>query len=589
MAQDHHPRRLHLVITQPESITDATRRAALVTWLDAAWVDRRDAMYALKRLTISMQEAGMALPALYVYGGPLWNMALTKRNIENIRQPILDRFRRQPEHPFLQAQVVGFEHHRPLIVRPPILTTLETWDERNSLVSRTSLLAPPPPPPPPPQPAPPQPAPSAASSNFGDEFMEDARGHSSSPSFQPSSDAGRLPLDDDFGLGAGPIDLDLSDDELPARPDDFAAIEDDISMASIDNAAHDALDRIRNGEWLNDIAIENTLQALLALQPIDAVAVNPVTSTLPRALVARLQRPRVLSLFLPLYYSNHWTLFVLFSQSQAVTFYDSLPSGTSPGLVARLEGVQQGLLQDFDFDLVAAAEAGTAECPRQMNGDDCGVAVVVNALYVLAGRPLPSSHHCDFSFWRQVFIALLVNDEPVNTLLLPEHLAEPTVALVQEPERPDRPLSVTEYLEWDAQEQTRRRDRLRQTADAMADFVTSTQSRASIVAEIVAVLSALCPEESPVLGELGFERENTNNALTCLRACIEPNQEAERLLQRQLDTVNQRVAALEECRDKLRVLLHQYEQDHADLLALVGRVEQASVLIRERSDAVSLV
>ncbi|KAM0201389.1 hypothetical protein ACHAPA_011875 [Fusarium lateritium] len=546
-------------------------------------------MYTLKRLTTSMQKAGMALPALYVYGGPLWNLALTKRNISDAQRLILDRFRQQPGHPFQQTQVVGFEHRRPLVVRPPILTTLETWGQRNGLVSRTSLLAHPPLPPPPPQPAPPQPAPSAASSNFGDEFMEDARGHSSSPLVQPSSDAGHLPLDDDFVLGAGPIDLDLSDDELPARPDDFVAIEEDMSVVSIDSGAQNALDRIRNREWLNDIAIDNTLQALLVLQPIDAVAVNPVTSTLPRALVARLQRPRVLSLFLPLHHSNHWTLFVLSSQSQAVTFYDSLPSAASPDLVARLEGVQQGLLRDFDFDLVAAAKAGTAQCPRQMNGDDCGVAVVVNALYVLAGRPLPSSQHCNFSSWRQVFVALLVNDEPVNTLLLPEHLAEPTVALVQDPERPDRSLSVTEYLEWDAQEQTRRRDRLRQTADAMADFVTSTQSRVSIVAEMVAVLRALCPEESPVLGDLGFERENTNNALTSLRACIEPSQEAEQLLQRQLDTVDQRVVALEECRGKLRVLLHQYEQDLADLRALVGRVERAAVLIRERSDAVSLV
>lgn len=165
---------------------------------------------------------------------------------------ILYRFARQLKHPAKQAQLPGHQHRRPLVVRPPILTTLEAWNEKNGLVSRTDVSITPAVPP---QPVPPQPAPPAASSDLGDEFIKDARGHSSSPLIQPSSDAGNPPLSDNFDVGGGPIDLDFSDDELAAQPDDFVEIEDEDFVASIDNRFEHALDRNRDGEWLNDIAI----------------------------------------------------------------------------------------------------------------------------------------------------------------------------------------------------------------------------------------------------------------------------------------------------------------------------------------------
>ncbi|KAH7235333.1 hypothetical protein BKA59DRAFT_515861 [Fusarium tricinctum] len=299
----------------------------------------------------------MVLPALYVYGGSLCNERFTKRDFEKMQYLILYRFSRQLKHPAQQAQVPGHQHRRPLVVRPPILTTLEAWDEKNGLVSRTDVSITPA--------VPPQP---------------DARGHSSSPLVQPSSDAGNPPLSDNFDVGGGPIDLYSSDDELAAQPDDFVEIEDKDFVASIDNSGPQLF---------------------------------PARPSRPSATLSRLES---FSSFLQQQSLDSVCVFLAKSNGD---FFNSLPSAASPSFVARLNGVQQ------------AAASGSAECPRQMNGDDCGVAVVVNAMYILAARPLPASEHCDFSLWRQVFVALLVEDEAVTTFLLPKYFPEPTVTLVE--------------------------------------------------------------------------------------------------------------------------------------------------------------
>ncbi|KAF5578872.1 Ulp1 protease family [Fusarium subglutinans] len=131
--------------------------------------------------------------------------------------------------------------------------------------------------------------------------------------------------------------------------------------------------------------------------------------------------------------------------------------------------------------------------PRQVNTDDCGVAVIVNGLYTLASRPLPPTTNCNYGIWHRVLAAMLIDqDEPDGNLsLVPPELAEEPIIDMGTVEPRPASLPASEYSDWVRTERQRSETHMRSTADSLVDFLSGCRSHQMLITEIVAVLESL--------------------------------------------------------------------------------------------------
>ncbi len=161
-----------------------------------------------------------------------------------------------------------------------------------------------------------------------------------------------------------------------------------------------ALSSLQPGQSLSATALEMTLSALpqdnvLILDPqwYDCDA-NKLPSHVPRIWDS------ITSILLPLHHrtAQHWTLAIFDMVDHTIQHYDSLstPEPTS---------VDQHLLNLADrfktgnwtiWDIIGA---------QQRNGHDCGVFVLISAIFALAKTTRPSQFDC--TLWRFLFQAML--------------------------------------------------------------------------------------------------------------------------------------------------------------------------------------
>ncbi|KAK7538372.1 uncharacterized protein J3D65DRAFT_552313 [Phyllosticta citribraziliensis] len=97
------------------------------------------------------------------------------------------------------------------------------------------------------------------------------------------------------------------------------------------------------------------------------------------------------AVFLPICDGFHWRLVVIFGQKRTIHYFDSLggPAGKYVNTAKRLMSVFMGEhWNESDWTVIREQNS-----PKQGNGSDCGMFVIVNTANILRGRAvLPSSY-----------------------------------------------------------------------------------------------------------------------------------------------------------------------------------------------------
>ena len=123
--------------------------------------------------------------------------------------------------------------------------------------------------------------------------------------------------------------------------------------------------------------------------------------------------PRVNQMLLPLYHriGKHWTLAEFDLRTRSIRHYDSLGINLGKtigeGLCYFGNSATSGTILPWSFK--------SQDCPRQKDNVDCGVHVLITAVFILAGIYAPEAYEC--ASWRQIFSTLLgaVSQEAINS------------------------------------------------------------------------------------------------------------------------------------------------------------------------------
>lgn len=161
--------------------------------------------------------------------------------------------------------------------------------------------------------------------------------------------------------------------------------------------------QLRSGSKLKDDAIHSVLKLLTACAPsfLDIDSLRTQSKHSSRLAVP----PTVDTLLLPIHQSDHWTLAVVHLPTRQIHYFNSLQR---PAYLQEAKSVLKAFFAmhmpaDEQWDHWRIAESA---CAQQTNGVDCGVFVLVCAMYAVTLRfPMPA--RVDICFWRQAFTVLL--------------------------------------------------------------------------------------------------------------------------------------------------------------------------------------
>ena len=209
-----------------------------------------------------------------------------------------------------------------------------------------------------------------------DEFLDDR--NTPTPSFQETT---------------------LIDEELSIEPDDHATktLESSALIA--------ALATLESRQMISSDVI---FKVLRAYAPPDHFVVDPLffdqafqfRSSESRVRNEKLQD--VSTVIVPLHHAQqlHWTLVVFKRHETSAQHLDSYPSVKSTIDETLFHQCMKELDKDYQ-DVTFVAD----QCPKQSNEYDCGVHVIANALYHMAGIEAPLTHDC--VLWRRICRAIL--------------------------------------------------------------------------------------------------------------------------------------------------------------------------------------
>ena len=243
---------------------------------------------------------------------------------------------------------------------------------------------------------------------------------------------------------------------------------------------------LQPGRWLEGTLILHILRQVVALSPISMRVVDPLLvkgQPLPARVVDDLTcPPKFTAILAPVHLgeaggAQHWVLAAISPTS--VRILDSLPGATDKAEVrAKLRHVMATV------GLEENAEISFQQCPSQRNSVDCGVAVIVNAIHIVARRPIPSPDTCDYGIWRRVLIALATGGplelhHPEVQVLPPPHLTTSAISM-QFSSLPAR-FSRAEFRAWQQA----------QTSEIEARFDELDAQRRRSVAALEATLAVL--------------------------------------------------------------------------------------------------
>nr|RBQ97125.1 hypothetical protein FVER53263_14024 [Fusarium verticillioides] len=502
---------------------------------------------------MAILNTGHPLPALFVPGGPFYNWPYTRRNIQTAETYVSERLRKQNGTNLPNGSGAPASGPRPSPSPAHILSPVLGSDlalPQSQFVDPSFGQASSPPPAP------------APSSSFGD--IELPRAHHSSSTHEPVHEL------DICASTLQEMNYDISLDMAPYISDDHTVITaDDLDFSNMESELNaDTINRITDGRWLNDAAIAKLLELFSSLRPLDAKSIDPLLidrAPVNKAVTHLLSASGSdLTVLVPIRCNAHWILVVLRATDKSVLYYNSMPGHDMPNLPARIIQVCQGLINVLDYDIGAAVSAGTLSCPRQLNTVDCGVAVIVNGLYTLASRPLPSTTSCDYGIWRLVLAAMLIDADELggNLSLVPPELAEEPIIDVGTAEPRPAHLAASEYRDWVRTEKQRLVTHMRSTVDSLAELLSRCRSYRMLITEIVAVL------ESPALNPdtaMNQELEKLTTSLENVRSLRWVNPIAESALKKQLRILQTRADHGAACRARMEVLIGQYKADLEDL------------------------
>ncbi|KAL8830392.1 MAG: hypothetical protein Q9170_005749 [Blastenia crenularia] len=185
--------------------------------------------------------------------------------------------------------------------------------------------------------------------------------------------------------------------------------------------------------WLITEAVQRVLDvcADLSCRVLDGSYLSSVLSDQREKDAVRLQ-PHERTVLAPIHHHDHWTLVVFALDEKRICHFDSLrrPTGETKtaalGFAERLDDAGGWAFDEMD-------------CPKQSNSSDCGVHVIVVALYWITALEAPRAINCQV--WRFVFTVLLeadsgqasecrsgiaVNDFEANISVLPQHRPFPS-------------------------------------------------------------------------------------------------------------------------------------------------------------------
>ena len=181
-----------------------------------------------------------------------------------------------------------------------------------------------------------------------------------------------------------------------------------------------ALASLKTGQQLSPAIIQ---ELLLICAPSESHVSIPIPVDLQ---FESLQGPRPWSLgddvsqiILPLYDRKykHWTLVIVRRADYSTYHFDSC---RSLGIVIDDDAVHR-YMKELDPQY-KSKDIISAQCPQQSNKYDCGIEVIANSLYQMAGIEIPGNHNC--GAWRSLCQALLSSNvaEVTRQTVMPEYV-----------------------------------------------------------------------------------------------------------------------------------------------------------------------
>lgn len=267
----------------------------------------------------------------------------------------------------------------------------------------------------------------------------------------------------------------LIDNTKPRQPESMTAADDDgpasssSSCTSHQDANSAALQQLRDNTRLGDEAMEKIIGPFHTEEIAVFEVASPATGDWQAW--ARSHRLKLLpsqaTVLVPLYQPaiQHWILMHLHPPSASVTLYNSIPT-RNDGADVRTIGFALVSALGMDTDNRAWTFTAVSPIPVQDGAVDCGVFVLVFALYALASRTLP----CDIDprLWRRLFREALAGVQTQEISLLP---AIPKNA---------QPSTLVGFLEWhrELQDATQVMTKLRNHAHEMAALIVTLDTQA---------------------------------------------------------------------------------------------------------------
>nr|XP_036581708.1 ulp1 protease family protein [Colletotrichum truncatum]KAF6790151.1 ulp1 protease family protein [Colletotrichum truncatum] len=354
---------------------------------------------------------------------------------------------------------------------------------------------------------------------------------------------------------------------------------DDNSKSKENHLPHAmALKTLASGHKLDDDAINTCLHLLVRATRIRDFQMIPSLFAVPGAppqkfIKTSISKARVVIVPLHLTRSGHWVLSIFDTEDRQVGIIDSLP--TRNGHVA--EELNELLLfilgayfgDDTDWEI------SHLPGPLQANDIDCGLLLLVNALYLLTGQPAPESVNTEF--WRRIFMAFggssaqkhfILDNVKNETLAISDvapEMPSPGTSLFSESYRAAA-ASMEEYLK-------RMKSRVR-TAHQQKLSILQEHQRAAIGALKVIeklFLSLTEAERSAESGNLDAEIAKRRAVLQAMRAVSPDNHDPEGSSYQKLQSS----------------IIKQMERDRICIQRSVERLGVAMTYVRQASSYIS--
>ncbi|KAK6221186.1 hypothetical protein QIS74_04915 [Colletotrichum tabaci] len=278
---------------------------------------------------------------------------------------------------------------------------------------------------------------------------------------------------------------------------------------------------LEDGQYVEGTVISEILDTFCALCPLSMMRMDPLVSNnnaIPQRMRADFLSQRDMTILFPLNLTSrgkHWVLVT--ASTTSVNIYDSLPSATDE---VELAGLLRSLLS-----LVAESTApddpptpSRMSCQQQSNAIDCGVAVIVNGLYVIAGRDIPAT--VEYSLWRRVLLAFSTGRKVV-TDIVPQD-SEQSLAVTNHgtplPPAPPSTMTEAELIFWDERYREFRQNIMATARAQLGARLTQQQRMVETLKDVIGVFGELQLAGSGTLGmdQIHEELANCHSALQSL-------------------------------------------------------------------------